>query len=619
MFNLEEELKNLPEKPGVYLMHANDGTIIYVGKAKILKNRVRQYFRNLKSHTPKVRAMVSNISYFEYIITGTELEALVLECNLIKKYRPKYNILLKDDKSYPYIKVNMQKDYPNIEVTRVLKNDGAKYFGPYIGKGTIKNNMEIVQKIFRQPICNRKFPQDIGKGRPCLNYHINNCFAPCTGRVSKEEYRSIYEEICTFLEGGHKKLVEEMTRKMNEASAGMEFELAASLRDKIRAINLLDEKQRIINSDKQTDLDMIGIGIFESRAFVEAFFIRGGKILGRESYALPDAETEKEALQDFVKQFYADAKDIPGEILLSCDIDDRELIEEWLFEKRGKKVKLLVPQRGKKADLMRLCEKNVEQAILNYRAHKQREAERYSGGEKLAELLGLKKAVRRIEAYDISNISGAHNVAGMVVFQNGKPYKKGYRKFKIKSFEGADDYGAMREVIYRRFRNALDEEEQIEKGGFKAEEAKFLPYPDVIFVDGGAGQITAAKSMLEEIELDIPVFGMVKNDKHKTRGLLSSDGKAEINMTSAIFNFITQIQDEVHRYAIGYHKKLRSRALATSELDKISGVGEKKRKLLLSKFKTVANVAKATEDELKSAGIDTKTAENIYYYFNREE
>ncbi len=618
MFNLEEELKNLPEKPGVYLMHSADGNVIYVGKAKILKNRVRQYFRSSKSHTPKVRAMVANISYFEYIITGTEIEALVLECNLIKKYRPKYNILLKDDKAYPYIKVNMQNDYPNIQVSRALKNDGARYFGPYIGKGTIKNNLEVVQKIFKPPVCGRKFPQDIGKGRACLNYHIQNCFAPCTGRVSKEEYRRIYEEICEFLEGGHKELLADMTARMSEASENMEYELAASLRDKIRSIKMLDEKQRIVNSEKQNDLDMIGVGMFDGKAFVEAFFVRNGKIMGRESYTLLDAESMEEALLDFVKQFYAENIDIPREILLANEIEDIGLISDWLSEKCGRRVKLIVPRRGKKADLMRLAEKNVEQAILNYRAHKQREAEKYSNGEQLAGILGLKNPVERIEAYDISNISGAHNVAGVVVFYNGKPDKKSYRKFKIKSFEGADDYSAMREVIYRRFRNALDEEEKIAAGELNLAEAKFLPYPDVIFVDGGLGQINAAKSMLEEIDVELPVFGMVKDDKHRTRGLISADGTAELKLTSAIFKFITRIQDEVHRYAITYHKNLRGRELSKSELDRIPGVGEKKRKLLLEWFKTVERVAEASQADLENAGIDRKTAENIYEYFHGE-
>ena len=619
MFDLEEELKNLPALPGVYIMHDADDLVIYVGKAKILKNRVRQYFRAIDSHTPKVRAMVSKVSYFEYIVTGSELEALVLECNLIKKYKPKYNILLKDDKGYPYIKINMQKDYPNIEIVRVLKDDGAKYFGPYIGKGTIKTNLEIIQKIFMPPVCTKRFPEDIGKGRPCLNYHIKNCIAPCTGKVTKEEFRGMYEEICNFLGGDHSDLIKNMTKRMMDLSENMEYEKAASLRDKIKAIKALDEKQRIINSDNQNDLDVIDVGMHDKKAFIEAFFIRNGKIMGKESYRLDDAEDESGALLDFVKQFYSRAIYIPQMILLGVRIEDIELIENWLSGIKGKKVRLTIPVRGEKADLMRLAKKNVEQSILNYKAYKIKEEQRFHNGEQLAEILGLVKPVRRIEAYDISNISGSSNVAGMVVFQNGKPYKSGYRKFKIKSFEGADDYSAMREVIYRRFRNALEEEELIEKNELKPEEAKFLPFPDVIFVDGGLGQINAAKSMLEEIEIDIPVYGMVKNDKHKTRGLISDDGEAEIKMTSAIFNFITRIQDEVHRYAITYHRTLRTVSAVHSELDNIVGVGEKKRSILLEKFGSIEKIANAEREELLKSGIDSKTTDNIIEYFNKKE
>lgn len=619
MFDLEEELKNLPAQPGVYIMHDAEDTVIYVGKAKILKNRVRQYFRSIDSHTPKVRAMVSKVSYFEYIVTGTELEALVLECNLIKKYRPKYNILLKDDKGYPYIKVNMQKDYPNIEIVRVLKNDGAKYFGPYIGKGTIKSNIEVIQKIFMPPVCNKRFPADIGKGRPCLNYHIKNCFAPCTGLVSREEFRNVYEEICNFLGGDHTELIKNMTERMMDLSEKMEYEKAALLRDRIKAIKALDEKQRIINSDNQNDLDIISVGMYDEKAFIEAFFVRNGKIIGKESYRLDDAEDESDALLDFVKQFYARAVYIPQQIFLRVRIEDIELIEDWLSGIKGKKVKIHIPVRGEKADLMRLVNKNVEQSITNYRALKTREEQRYQNGEQLAQILGLVRPVSRIEAYDISNISGSNNVAGMVVFQNGKPYKSGYRKFKIKSFEGPDDYSAMREVIYRRFRNALEEEELIEQGELKPEEAKFLPFPDVIFVDGGLGQINAAKSMLEEIDIDIPVYGMVKNDKHKTRGLIGDDGEAEIKMTSGIFNFITRIQDEVHRYAITYHRNLRTVSAIRSELDNIVGVGEKKRSILLEKFGSIDKIAAASRDELTENGIDSKTADNIIEYFNKKE
>lgn len=618
MFDLEQELKNLPESPGVYIMHDSDDAVIYVGKAKILKNRVRQYFRGKNRHTPKVRAMVSHISRFEYIVTGSELEALVLECNLIKKYRPKYNILLKDDKGYPYIKINMQRDYPNIEIVRVLKNDGAKYFGPYIGKGTIKSNLDIVQRIFKPPSCTRRFPQDIGRGRPCLNYHINKCFAPCTGGISKEKYREIYAQICDFLDGGHDALIKELKSDMRTAAEKMDYEAAAALRDKIKAISVLDEKQRIINSDRQNDMDVIDAGLYDNKAFVEAFFIRGGKLLGRESYRLDGAEDKGGALLDFVKQFYNGAPYIPPLILLGEAIDEVALIEQWLGSLRGKKVGIRVPERGEKADLMRLAKKNVEQSITNYRAVKLKEEQRHQNGAQLAEILGLERDVQRIEAYDISNISGADNVAGMVVFVDGKPCKKAYRKFKIKSFDGADDYGAMREVIYRRMRNALEEEEMIERGELTPDAAKFLPYPDVIFVDGALGQISAARSMLEETERDIPVFGMVKNDKHKTRGLIGADGTAEIAMSTGMFNFITRIQDEVHRYAIGYHKQRRKISSINSELDNIAGVGEKKRNLLLAGFGSVEKIAELGTEELTAAGLDRKTAENVVKYFTEK-
>lgn len=617
MFNLEEELKNLPDQPGVYIMHDANDTVIYVGKAKILKNRVRQYFRSTDKHTPKVRVMVSKISYFEYIVTGTEKEALVLECNLIKKYRPRYNVLLKDDKNYPYIKVNMQDDYPSIRITRTLKDDGAKYFGPYIGKGTAKTNIDVIQKIFKPPLCGKKFPEDIGKTRPCLNFHIKNCIAPCTGNISREDYREIFENICDFLAGGHDKLIKDMTKKMMDLSEDMEYEKAAVIRDRINAIKTLDEKQRIIDSDKQSDMDVIDTAIFDNKAFLEIFFVRSGKIMGRESFRLDDAEDKKQALLEYVKQFYSRALFIPREILLGADIEDKELIEEWLTELKGKKVTISVPVRGKKADLVRFAAKNVEQAISNYKIMKLREQEKYNNGEELAKVLGLLKPVKRIEAYDISNISGTDNVAGMVVFENGKPLKSAYRKFKIKSFEGADDYSAMREVIYRRFRNALEEEEMLENGVIDEKDIKFLPLPDVIFVDGGKGHINAVKSMLEEIEFSVPVYGMVKNDKHKTRGLLDEDGEAEINMTSSLFNFITRIQDEVHRYAITYHRNVRTASAIRSVLDNIVGVGEKKRVLLFEKFGSIDSIAAATIDELKDAGIDAKTAENIVEFFNK--
>ena len=460
MFDLEQELKNLPSNPGVYIMHNKDGKVIYVGKAKVLKNRVRQYFQKNSNHTPKVIAMVSNIAYFEYIVTDSEREALVLECNLIKKYRPKYNILLKDDKQYPYLKVTLNEEYPKILTTRRLLNDGAKYYGPYMGKGTIRKNLEIVQKLFKPPMCKRKFPDDIKKGRPCLNYHINKCFAPCTGNVSKEEYRDIFEQICGFLDGNHKELTAKLTAEMKKASAELKFEKAALLRDKINSIAELDEKQKIINTEKQTDKDVIAFAKNENTAFCEVFFVRGGKIIGRENYKLDNISqsTDNEIITDFVKQFYQSSLFVPEEILTQYEIEDTEVIADWLREKRGKKVVISSPKIGDKLKLVKMVKLNADVALSNYTIMQMKEKEKNTLLEDMQMQLGLENIPYRIEAYDISNIQGADNVGAMAVFENGKPAKRKYRIFKIKSFEGADDYGAMKEVIYRRFRHAREEE-----------------------------------------------------------------------------------------------------------------------------------------------------------------
>ena len=615
MFDLEEELKNLPDEPGVYLMHDASDTIIYVGKAKILKNRVRQYFRKNSNHTPKVLAMVKNIAYFEYIVTDSETEALALECNLIKKYRPKYNILLKDDKHYPYIKITINEDYPKIFQVRKLQKDGAKYYGPYVCGATIKNTLEIIQKLFIPPTCRRKFPQDIGKGRPCLNYHINNCFAPCTGKVSKDEYRDVFFDICRFLDGNHKDLIASLKEEMKNASKNLEFEKAAMIRDKINAISDIEEKQKIINTDKQTDKDVIAASLSESIAFCEVFFIRSGKVLGRESYKIDNTEnsTPQEILTDFIKQFYQTAY-IPSEILTEYEIDDIDAISEWLRSKKHKKVTISSPKRGEKLKIVKMVKKNADMALDNYKIRVMKEREKNTILEALKDTLGLDIMPNRIEAYDISNISGADNVAGMVVFENGKPAKRKYRIFKIKSFEGADDYASMKEVIYRRFRHALDEEEEIKQGRLSRKDAKFLPLPDLILLDGGKGHVSVISELMDMMEYDIPLFGMVKNDKHRTRGLISKSGEIEISPSSAIFKLITFIQDEVHKTAIEYHRKLHGKI--ESELDKISGIGEKRRKALLTYFGSVDKIKEADIDELLMVKeMDRKSAEAVYNYF----
>lgn len=618
MFDLKEELKNLPEEPGVYIMHSADDSVIYVGKAKILKNRVRQYFRNSASHTPKVRAMVSHVAYFEYIVTDSEVEALILECNLIKKYRPKYNILLKDDKQYPYLKVTINSEYPKIIKTRVLKNDGAKYFGPYMGMNTIKNNLEIIQKIFKPPTCSRRFPQDIGKGRPCLNYHIKNCFAPCMGNVSKEEYQKVFYEICDFLGGEHKKLLKQLEDEMKRAAENFEYEKAAILRDKIKSVNALNQKQKIINSDSQTDMDIVAVALAETKAFAEIFFVRNGKVTGRENYRLDtDGEEPAEIISGFVKQFYLDRTDIPPLILTEYEIEDAQPIAAWLSGKRGLKTEILSPKRGEKKKLMLMVKKNAETAAGNWVISKLKEKEKNTVLSVFAKLIGLETIPKRIEAYDISNISGTDNVAAMVVFENGKPMPSKYRKFKIKTVDGSDDYSSMKEVLYRRFRHALEESELIEKNEMSKEKAKFLPYPDVILIDGGKGHLNAATEILEQTEIDIPTFGMVKDNKHRTRGLVSKNG--EIGIPAAVFNFITRIQDEVHRTAISYHRSLHKNESIKSELENIKGIGEVRRKALLSHFKTMEAISHAAKEELEAVkGMDKKSAEAVWNYFNKE-
>ncbi len=618
MFDWEEELKNLPEQPGVYLMHDKDGTIIYVGKAKILKNRVRQYFRKNSNHTPKVLAMVANVAYFEYIVTDSETEALALECNLIKKHRPKYNILLKDDKHYPYLKVTINEPYPRILKVRKIIKDGAKYYGPYMGAGTLKNTLEIVQKLFKPPTCHRKFPQDIKKGRPCLNYHINTCFAPCTGKVSKDEYRQVFFGICRFLDGSHKELVAELEEQMKTASKNLEFEKAAALRDKIHSINEIENKQKAINTEKQNDKDIIALAAEDNLAFCEVFFVRNGKMTGRESYKIDNTSScePQEIMTDFVKQFYSASTDIPDEILTEYEIDDCDAISGWLRERKGKKVVVASPKRGEKLDLVKMVEKNAVTALANHKIKLLKEKEKSGVLEDMRTALGLQLTPKRIEAYDISNIQGEDNVGGMVVFENGRPAKRKYRIFKIKSFEGADDYAAMREVIYRRFRHALEEEEQIDSGTLNIRDAKFLPLPDLILLDGGKGHLNTIKELMSMMDSDVPVFGMVKNDKHRTRGLVSENGEIAVNPSSALFKLITFIQDEVHNTAITYHRKLHSKI--ESELDNISGIGEKRRNILLTSYESIDKIKEATVNELALLkGMDKKSAQSVYDYFHK--
>lgn len=616
MFDLKTELKNLPDNPGVYIMHDKNDKVIYVGKAKILKNRVRQYFRNSASHTPKVLAMVKNVAYFEYIITDSETEALVLECNLIKKYRPHYNILLKDDKTYPYIRISMNEPYPKITAVRRRGNDKAKYFGPYMGMNTINNMLEIIRRIFMPPTCRRRFPEDIGKGRPCLNYHIKKCMGVCTGNITRERYYETYENICKFLSGDHAGLLEELETEMKEASAKLDFERAADARDKIRAINSIDSGQKITDAGNASDKDYIAVCFMDELAFFSVFFVRGGKTVGRECYRVVrgiDTGPE-EIMAQFISQFYDDSS-VPSEIVVQYMPSEAETIQNWLRELKGRKVSLVNPRKGDKLHFIEMAYKNSENARDRYKVEEQRFG-RNRINEELAKALGLSEPPRRIESYDISNISGADSVGAMVVFCDGIPKKRDFRRFKIKYTEGIDDYESTAEVVYRRIARAKEEQKAVDNGELLFSDAKFLPLPDLILADGGMGHVNAIKEILEATETYIPVYGMVKDDKHRTRGIVSENGEIELNPSGTVFKFVTRVQDEVHRYAIEYFRKLHGKNALKSGLDDIPGVGEKRRIKLLTHFKTISNIKNASLEELRAA-VDKKTADSVYNYFRQ--
>lgn len=620
MFDFEDEIAKLPDRPGVYLMHDKDGRVIYVGKAKNLKNRVTQYFRKNSSHTPKVLAMVRHAAYFEYIITDSEREALMLECNLIKKYRPHYNILLKDDRQYPYIKVTINEPYPRVMMAYRKADDGARYYGPYMGRGTIKNTLEVIRRLFKPPTCSRRFPGDIKKGRPCLNYHINACFAPCTGRVGKEEYRQVFFEICRFLEGKHEDLIEALTAEMRGASEAREYERAAACRDKIKSIKEIAERQKITSASRENNADVIAAASDGEIAYTEVFFIRGGRVVGRESYRIENTAGAgaSEMITDFVKQFYDGRDFIPDEIITETELADSELIADRLRELKGKKVTLTVPKRGEKAQMVSMVRVNAEKAVSNHKLRILKERENSGVLEQMRELLRLDAAPNRIEAYDISNIQGEDSVAAMAVFEYGKPVKRKYRRFRIQSVEGADDYASMREVIYRRFRHGLEEEERIAEGDLNPRDAKFLPYPDLILLDGGKGHLSAVSELMEMLDNSTPVFGMVKNDRHRTRGLIGRSGEVGISPSSPVFKLVTHIQDEVHDAAIAYFHKLHGKIV--SELDGIPGIGEKRRSALLAAFGSVEGIKKAGIEELAAAeSMDRRSAEAVYNHFKGKD
>ena len=604
MFDIQEQLKKLPGEPGVYLMKDENDKIIYVGKAISLKNRVRQYFQSSKNHSSKVKSMVKNIKSFEYIITDSELEALILECNLIKKYRPKYNVLLRDDKTYPYIKVTVNEDYPRVlKVRRVLK-DKAKYFGPYTNVEAVNDTLDVIRNIYPIRTCNIDIDRAIkNKMRPCLNYHIKRCVGPCTGHVSKVEYNKMIEEILLFLSGKEEKLIEILKEKMNKCSMEFNFEEAAIYRDKILNLQEMMQKQKIDVSTDNVNQDIIAMAYNDEEACVQSFFIRHGKVVGREHFILEGTkDSSKEAiLSSFVKQFYMKAEYIPKEIIIESEIEDQVVLEEWLSNIKGQKVFIRIPQKGDKKSLIAMVKKNAMEYLEKFSRLNKRKYEKSEGAViELAEVIGLGEAPRRIESYDISNIQGVDSIGAMVVFTNGLKDKKEYRRYKIKTVEGPNDYDSMAEILERR----------LQKGDF----------PDLILLDGGKGQVSAVQKVFDKYNIDIPLWGMYKDDRHRTKGLICATKEIELDRTSNLYRFVASIQEEVHNYAISYHRSLRNKSLTKSTLDDIPGVGEKRKKALLSHFKNIEEIKNASIEELSEIdGLNKRVAQNIYDYFRKGE
>jgi excinuclease ABC subunit C len=619
MFNVEEELKKLPRKPGVYIMRDDKDVILYVGKAINLHNRVRSYFRENIGRGPAIDQMVSLIARFEYIVTDSELEALVLENNLIKENSPKYNTLLKDDKTYPYIKVTVGEDYPRIQFSRTMKKDKSRYFGPYTSAAAVKDTIELLNKLYQLRTCNRVLPRDIGIERPCLNYHIRQCLAPCQGYVSKEEYRQQVAGALEFLNGNYSPILKDLEEKMKKAAEAMEFEDAARYRDLLSSVRQVSQKQKITEGVGE-DKDILALYQDETEAVVQVFFVRDGKLIGREHYYMTHVpENNKPAiLQDFVKQFYAGTPFIPRELMLQYEIEDAELIEKWLSERKGSRVYLKVPKIGSKEKLVELAAQNAKLVLSQDREKLKREEGRTIGAVKeISDLLQLPlTGTARMEAYDISNINGFENVGSMVVYEKGKPKRSDYRKFKIKSVSGPDDYACMREVLTRRFRHGMEESRELEEQEMDQEYGSFTKFPDLILMDGGRGQVNIALSVLEELGIDIPVCGMVKDDNHRTRGLYYHNIELPIDTHSEGFKLITRIQDEAHRFAIEYHRSLRSKIQVRSVLDDIPGVGPARRKALMRHFKSLEEIRQATvEDLMEIPEMNERTAQEIVAFF----
>ena len=612
MFHIEEELKKLPAKPGVYLMHDEKDQIIYVGKAISLKNRVRQYFQASRNKGAKIEQMVTHIRRFEYIVTDSELEALVLECNLIKEHRPKYNTMLMDDKGYPFIKVTTNEAYPRIMLAREMKKDKAKYFGPYTSAAAVKDTIDLIRKLYQIRSCNRNLPKDMGKERPCLNYHIKQCKAPCQNYISEEEYRKSIDEAIRFLNGHYEGILKDLEEKMAEASEQMEFERAIEYRELLNSVKQIAQKQKITDSSGE-DRDILAVAKDAEDAVVQVFFIRGGRLIGRDHFFLRNAaeDSKSKILESFIKQFYAGTPFIPSELMLQEEIGDRDIIEQWLSKKKEQRVRIRVPKKGEKEKLVELARTNAALVLNTDKERLKREEGRTIGAVKeIEKLLGLSGIVR-MEAFDISNTSGFASVGSMVVYEKGKPKRNDYRKFKIKSVQGPDDYASMEEVLTRRFCHGLEELENGDEMG------SFTTFPDLILMDGGRGQVNIALQVLEKLDLHIPVCGMVKDDSHRTRGLYYNNVEIPIDRHSEGFKLITRSQDEAHRFAIEFHRKLRSQGQVHSVLDEIKGIGPARRKALMKHYNNMDEIKNASVEELKSLpSMNEKSAKEVYSFFH---
>ena len=620
MFQIEEELKKLPGQPGVYIMHDAKDAIIYVGKAISLKNRVRQYFQSSRDKTAKIKQMVSKIARFEYIVTDSELEALVLECNLIKEHRPRYNTMLKDDKTYPYIKVTASEEYPRILFSRQMKKDKNKYFGPFTSAGAVKDTIELIRKIYRIRACSRKLPQDMGKDRPCLYYHIHQCDAPCQGYISQADYQKSVKQAIGFLNGQYEPVMKYLEEKMRTASETMEFEKAIEYRDLLDSVRKVAQKQKI-TSQSMEDRDIIAMAKDERDAVVQVFFVRDGKLIGREHFHmnLTGSESKAEILNSFVKQFYAGTPFVPHEIWVQEELEDAEVIASFLTARRGQKVRFVVPKMGEKERLVELAEKNAKMVLSQDKEKIKREELRTIGAmNQIGSWIGL-SGIKRVEAYDISNISGFESVGSMIVYENGRPKRNEYRKFRIRTVQGPNDYASMREVLLRRFSHGLEETKKLQAEGGDLAMGSFTRFPDLLMMDGGRGQVNIALEVLRELQLEIPVCGMVKDDNHRTRGLYYQNVEIPIDRHSEGFQLITRIQDEAHRFAIEYHRSLRGKEQVRSVLDDIKGIGPARRKSLMRTFKTIEAVREASVEELEAAPQMNRAAAEAVYIFFRDD